>query len=428
MPLYDNWSWDSVNKIVTMKADDVKGYSYDTRFKWSNVQDWIDAKSPSPTPDWTEDETNKVYISGIRFLMNDAAGTFYFGDEDAVVIFKDGIITANNQWLIRTNGDFPSKPCYFQSGTMDDEANKKCSHGCTYINLESTYTAYLIYGYYESSHKLYASKFISPNKTARYYYMNRSNPNQHHCWYCTFDNVTLNEAGNTDFFGITLLNNAELIFSRGGNTFKRFVVSNVSDVFLGSLYDPVTIEDFYVQNPGSSPYLFYLYSGAMAFEFRDITFVGNSGKTLSNIDRRRNYTLVNVTSESWAFTWTYSGTEGNVYRKYSVNYLVRDKDGNPLSGWSVKLYDVGDVLVYDEGTDANGRTASQDILMEVYEQSATPTTKNPHRRVVTNGVVTYTDYVVIDHKLVDETITVTPNTADVIKEIKTNRGMIVAFA
>ena len=74
-----------------------------------------------------------------------------------------------------------------------------------------------------------------------------------------------------------------------------------------------------------------------------------------------NCSLVNGDFDAWKVRWSGTNNLARLYRKYTVNIKVIDKDGNPIEGANVTLKDVDGTEVFSATTDSNGEIPEQEV-------------------------------------------------------------------
>ena len=114
-------------------------------------------------------------------------------------------------------------------------------------------------------------------------------------------------------------------------------------------------------------------------EFRNMEFKGNTYIAwMRTSSENVNAKLINSTSDSWNIHWTnVSGTANKLYRQYTFNLKVVDRDGNPISNATVVINEQDGTEVFSGTTDANGDITQQDLKYKTYVSSTT-TTHTPH--------------------------------------------------
>ena len=78
--------------------------------------------------------------------------------------------------------------------------------------------------------------------------------------------------------------------------------------------------------------------------------------------------IIDSTLANWNFSWG-TDTTSNVYRQYTFDLKVTDKNGNNINGATVKIWDKNDNLVVDTLTNTTGVIPSQTITRGYYNLS-----------------------------------------------------------
>jgi len=154
--------------------------------------------------------------------------------------------------------------------------------------------------------------------------------------------------------------------------------------------------------------------------------------------------LVNIETTTWkAYI---AGTEGTPFKielKYQVKFRVKDKDGNPLSGRLVKIYDKDGNYITELSTDVNGETDYYELPYAKLEDTL-PASSHlydfddyykyyPYTIEVWNGAELEARFVGVNVQMLARPqvieLFVKPSQKtlnDVIAEIKKNRSLIIA--
>lgn len=342
MPLYDNWTWDSLNKILTIAKDDVKGYSEGTKFTLSDIEDAIIAKGWLDV-DWTE-HNSLQFTQGIRLII---AIDTYFGDTAKQIRIKSTAVSGGGQ--IHWDGNSANAHIIF--GELIDATQKVTARGIQIIVEQTGQTTITIVRggtATNSTCRLYSCNFICLNSTtygAMRIQVGRSGYNAP-IYNCTFDYVTL--------------------------------YSPTVDLYNPKFESRTTTASEAIRNPvGTLEKIHATKLGILlGCEF-------NVSRTLKNVVVRLNtyvgYTyysnvshyLINVDADTWAFSWgTGTGANAKFFRQYEFDTHVQDRDSNPLSGVSaVAEYISPYGQAFSTTTDANGDIATQTVDHGWFQQS-----------------------------------------------------------
>jgi len=407
---YGNWVWDATNKQITIAKDATQGIDEATAFNWSDIQKAITANGWTGV-DWEELLPN-CFQSGVHFILE--AGT-YFKDTDKTIVFKDGIWTsARAIFFLKSNS-------VFIQGISEDVASKKAARGCTFIFNETTHSHHFFDAPFPRQSMriaLYACKFISPYVTTNLKYVGLGNT-MNRVYKCTFYNIFFNLAvGDVD-------NNRIIAAGTEGGTetqpFQNHRLSGEKRQLRCKYYKNVVAEDF---NGGA---LFYTWAcsihidGLKAYGWSPTDYFLFSAGSGSNI------TIIDGESDSWLI----EANAGDMKRQYRVSFLVQDANGNPLQGYTVKLFDKDGVEVYSEVTDAEGKTPYAIITThQALAQSTTWDYRGKFKRRVESGAFYQEDYIDIDKRLDYVPITISPPSKsldDISKQLKKHDGKMTAL-
>lgn len=105
--------------------------------------------------------------------------------------------------------------------------------------------------------------------------------------------------------------------------------------------------------------------------------------------------------DTWNFYWDGSAANSYVYRKYSFDLNVQDKDENDINGATVKIWDKNNNLVVDTIT-VSGTIATQILTYGHYRRLMvnTPTMETPHLiKIEKAGYTTYEADFTLDEKI-----------------------------
>ena len=96
--------------------------------------------------------------------------------------------------------------------------------------------------------------------------------------------------------------------------------------------------------------------------------------------------LVNFDVDSWNFTWNNSPT-GKIYRQYTFDLKVTDKDNNNISGATVSLVDKNGTSIFSVTTAADGTIAQQTVSRGYYAAATGDTLQeySPHTLTVSKS-------------------------------------------
>jgi hypothetical protein len=126
-----------------------------------------------------------------------------------------------------------------------------------------------------------------------------------------------------------------------------------------------------------------------------------------------NVYCVNFEVDSWVFTWYgATGGTGTIYRQYTFDLKVTDKDQNAISGATVTVKDKDGNTVFSVTSNASGDIATQTVSRGYYDQTHGDTLQeySPHTLTITKeGYQTYTGNLTLSQKT-NRTIALQPLT------------------
>ena len=184
-----------------------------------------------------------------------------------------------------------------------------------------------------------------------------------------------------------------------GNRFRIGQITNVNgdwfNLYIGAptaeyvLYSPLpaTMNTFVIR--GLPVYIAYLNASST------ITGLNASGATTKtfHVEGASNYKhyLINPTLDTWTFTFA-AGSNTIVYRQYTFDLKVTDKDNVAISGATVTVKDNTGANVFSVNTAADGTIAQQTVSRGYYNQANGDTLQeySPHNLTITKaGYITY---------------------------------------
>lgn len=114
--------------------------------------------------------------------------------------------------------------------------------------------------------------------------------------------------------------------------------------------------------------------------------------------------FINAVFDQWRIYWLASSGSNKIWRQYEFDLTVIKPDSNrtPISGASVKIWDINNNLVVDTTTDGNGKIATQILNYGYYDQAHGNTSimQTPHKIVIkaSNQHETIKKYMYMDYK------------------------------
>lgn len=376
MPLYDNWAWDSVNRVMTIVADDVKGFDEANAYSFSDIPDCIVAKGWSAG--YNESASGVQLEFDFRIVIGDGTTTTWFVDAGRQVTFRSTAVTAISQNLVEVKAN-----ATVRFGVLDDAYQKITSDGIHFYSLVTQSSTSYIKGATNGEFYLYSCVLnssgtqhrvtISPN--CKVY-----NSIVENCWV-----FGLSTANASDFFNVLL-----------------------SECSVGA-------------SDSALAYLFGLLNKITAYRNSQVFFFGNQAFSVTvrnvyarlntNIVRAMNMAshnyLVNVDSDSWAIQWVGSSTK-YIYRQYEFDATCIDKNGNPIEGvTAVAEYINPYGIAFTQTTDVNGEISTQtvDHGFFKYATGSTEQLKTPLKVTYSKaGYKTLVKYYPLNEKTKDQAV------------------------
>jgi len=143
---------------------------------------------------------------------------------------------------------------------------------------------------------------------------------------------------------------------------------NLYNVYLGKVQGEIalslpagTIDKLFVRDAAYAMYLCANLTISNLDSKGCTTFIYAEGASLYKIY------LVNPDVDSWTFQWT-AGTDTVVYRQYTFDLKVTDKDNNPIDTATVTLTDKDGNLIFSVNTNATGDIVTQTVSRGYYNQ------------------------------------------------------------
>jgi hypothetical protein len=237
----------------------------------------------------------------------------------------------------------PLANVYF--GEVQDATNKIGKNGCiVYYNYTDNYRKFGINVFGSGNLYLYASKFYG-NQPYGFgsQYSSPAHTGNFTAWDCVFNKRTLTNSPSCDLNNVTvnLQNTVDVGVMCGGGTSNRINVFGVTTQ--GVLYPyggDMTVRDAYIR------------------DCANIALVSSSsGGDLYIID---------ADTDVWTIYW-HNLNSYKVYRQYSFNLKVIDKDNVAINAATVKVWDKDSTLIVNTTTNASGVITEQIITRGYYD-------------------------------------------------------------
>lgn len=316
-----------------------------------------------------QQEVNQ-YGFDAKLVVGDGSTATYFVDLDKQITFKNGIATASYQQLI-----YVRTAANFRLGQKDDASLKRTSHGCCLINLDNTYVVFLIRSDNGVDTLLYSCLFLDAFQAA-----NETWVEAKEIWNCHFTNMVLPYWGN----------------HKGGGTIYNVICSGYYGIRIEIAGWTGTVDTLILNTIRRCLY----FHNAGGFTVSNI--VGNTpfGQSIMMQTVPTDINLVDAMLNKWTFTWT--GTSaGKLYRQYTFNLHVTDKNNNNISGATVGLKDKMGNVVFSVTTATDGTITQQTVSRGYYNQAHGDTLQeySPHTLTIAKlGYQTYTGNFTLSQK------------------------------
>jgi hypothetical protein len=270
----------------------------------------------------------------------------------------------------------PNKPIYvvanatFTLGSVVDVNSKTTRNGCDILDLATSSWGWVIDTAAGSTVNLYSCRLATLGKNGYIILASAGN-----VWNCTFDyrvSLLLGAGSTISVFNLLALGGQTGIQSRSASATINKITA------LGTNYAC----SFRYMDGGSAAIV--------------NVFARNTLTTTVELVEITNTNCYVVDADAGTANWTltYSGTVTGtvVFRQYSFDLKVTDKDNNPINGATVVLKDKDSNQIFNVNTDANGNIATQTVSRGYYDQPHGNTLQDygPHTLIITKaGYQTY---------------------------------------
>lgn len=346
---------------------------------------WADGTVAVTQPIWGViwDHNNGIYQLDCFWAIGDAGGTTtWFTESSKVVIFADGVNTANNQ-----NRVYIYNYATVTWGTLIDATTKATKDGCTLVFKESHYYGTHVRLLASGVHYVYSTSIIGPGIAGRGYF------NMSRIWNsisCGCILVTGGVLGISHYYGVAGAGNWGGAIQNVYDTTSEFIkVSGQSYPIDCSAYFPLLFKNIIACNQVTGE----VYS-----------YDTRSGKNRWIID-------CDLGRDDWRIFHNTSLSGGMIYRQYTLLLKVTDAAGNSISNATVTLTAAGSSQVFSTTTDENG-----DVIFSGEDSSTVPNTvthtiyyysgsaqveyQGPWTLTITKtGYQDYQDVITIDRKM-----------------------------
>ena len=318
------------------------------------------------------DKGNNQYQLDALFQVGDGVTSTCFKEWDRQIVFSDFGFGVGS-YLITAKAN-----AVCQLGYLVDESKKATSLGCSVISVSTIYhhlfkreTGATFNLYSCQARAGYASKLVQGNALIG---------NMSRIWNTLLNRVWPDwnlEDIVPDIYNMTITSSNWGFRYNGGATLtlsRIFTLDTNQSVAQYGSGDLIIWDSEFIKETG-------------------IYYNGFSGNTY----------LINCLKESWEITWTGTPKTGSLYRQYTLDLKVSDKEDTAISGAAVKIYDQDGNLVADLASGADGKIAQQHLNYKRYYWDGAATAVQdyyPYRLVISKaGYETYEDKLDLDRKM-----------------------------
>ena len=313
---------------------------------------------PSPVPTW-----EAYFHFDAKIQIGDGTTATWFADTNKLVEFYP-MVDPNIGILVKNNATF-------RLGVLVDAAKKIGRSGCFMLDLGATGWGFIISGISGTIY-LYGCAFASLGKNT--YIEFRGNGRAWQCLWNWSTTPMFTATATGDVFQQTNVFCQSGIQTRTSNiTVDRLNVFSNGTMY-GLSFRYMSSSSATITNP-------YVRNVQYTIEIQSVT---NSNCYVVNMD---------YDSEDWTFAWYGTDTGTRVYRQYTVNLKVTDKDNNPINGATVTLKDKDGNQVFSVNTDANGNIVTQTVSRGYYDQAHGNTLQDYSPHILTITKLGYQTYV-----------------------------------
>jgi len=312
---------------------------------------WADGTVAVTQPQWGviwDWSAAGAYRIDCKMQIGDGTTSTFVTETSKALIIGPNVTTANGQtpFWVKNNANFTL-------GAVGDASKKTTVNPCYVLNLVSSYLDFICYsesgatGFINS----YGTKWA--NLPAKAYYVYHQGTAASRFWNNSLDSIGFYLcASNGDYFN-NLVNGSAAIYNCFGDSSQTRIVQKTGVTY-----------SFIISTTGTVTYSNVWAIGANAVF-----------QTLSSFSGTAN--IVNLINDvAWTCSFNTSAT-GSVYRQYTCDINVCDKDGDPLPDVTVDCEDTTGTAVWTAGsvtTDVNGDITQQTINYTKYTAGATTAT------------------------------------------------------
>ena len=289
-------------------------------------------------------DTN-TYVFKAKLQIGDGSTWTYFVDKEKTVIFTSDVVIDYHEAIILVK-----RHAYFWIGEGDEET-RTGHRGCIFDVRETVFNswAFVIHNESEGDVRLYGVTII--NKSFAEY--------SHNLWLEGSVNRVWSCQVKGGLSGIYPTENLDV---------NEFLVQDCSQGWIYG-YNPIyPITNVIIEYNGNGVY----YYADQVYNLRNARFMKNN-TTINTYDLKAPARLTDCEADVWSINWGGSPDpdKAKIERAYTFKVKVTDKDGNPIDGALVELYDKNGNLVFRELTDENGEISEHSVVSITYTPTET---------------------------------------------------------
>jgi len=274
--------------------------------------------------------SNSYYWKNTKLIIGDGSTATYFIDTNKQITIDSDVIHSwgSNYYIYIDNN------AYFRLGKYINEAEKRTDSGCQFLFLQTNRWFRAIMSHYGADVHILSCEFLNAGTSD-------SSPIQfgsedHRFWNCIFQKQWFQ-------------------FSGKGNIYNLIGLQVSQGLYMTGTFDKITFL--------SGTDLFRAYGGTY-------TYIEPYSRGLTYIAVGHSFTayIIDADTNTWTIRWYRDYPTGYVYRQYTFNLKVIDKENNSILGASVKVWDKDNNLLFSESTDENGIITEQILTYKKYEK------------------------------------------------------------
>lgn len=270
-----------------------------------------------------------------KLEIGDGIVATWFADKEKQVGLEAILFDTWERWIEVKNH------AHFSIGVLKDLATKSTKQGGSFVSHDQDSLIWVwIYGDTTADVNLYSTQFTCVEAGTYAGWIHTRN-SSNRIWNCIF-------CGEGAFNGIT------------GGGIGNFYNLLIQDGFSGLGKAEGTFEKIYITGCTYGVHWYQDKGGDLlnaTIKDCDYSFDINTYSA--------NFAAINTICD-WTFHW-FGVSTGKIYRKYKVDLKVQKEDETAIPSAAVKIWDLGDNLVVNTTTDANGEIATQTLSYGYYD-------------------------------------------------------------